>query len=112
MNQYNVGVPLERVALDSTGPLPLTNKGNKYALIIFDYFTKWAEGYPLTNLEANTIAESFVTNFIRQFGIPRQIHTDQGRQFESTLFKELCRILRIDKTRTTAFRLQSDGLVE
>ncbi|VDI28058.1 Hypothetical predicted protein, partial [Mytilus galloprovincialis] len=46
------------------------------------------------------------------FGIPRQIHTDQGGQFESKLFKELCEKLRIHKTRTTAFRPQSDGLVE
>ena len=44
--------------------------------------------------------------------MPRQIHTDQGRQFESGLFKELCKKFSIDKTRTTALRPQSDGLVE
>ena len=112
MKKYNVGAPLERVALDLIGPLPLSYKGNKYALIVTDYFTKWAEGYPLPNIEAQTIADSFTTNFISRFGIPRQIHTDQGRQFESKLFQELCKKLRIDKTRTTAFRPQSDGLVE
>ncbi|CAG2227334.1 unnamed protein product [Mytilus edulis] len=47
-----------------------------------------------------------------EFGVPRQIHTDQGRQFESALFKELCTRLCIDKTRTTPYRPQSDGLVE
>ena len=90
MKKYNVNAPLERVALDLIGPLPLY-KGNKYALIVTDYFTKWAEGYLLPNIEAQTIADSFTTNFISRFGIPRQIHTDQGRQFESKLFQERCK---------------------
>ncbi len=41
-----------------------------------------------------------------------QIHSDQGRNFESQLFGELCRLLQISKTRTTPYRPQSDGLVE
>ncbi|CAC5404175.1 unnamed protein product [Mytilus coruscus] len=112
MKQYNVGAPLERVAMDLVGPFPLSYRGNKYALVVSDYFIKWAEGYPLPDMEAQTVADSFIKNFICRFGIPRQIHTDQGRQFESKLFKELCEKLRIHKTRTTAFRPQSDGLVE
>ncbi|CAC5404747.1 unnamed protein product [Mytilus coruscus] len=63
-------------------------------------------------MEAQTVADSFIKNFICRFGIPRQIHSDQGGQFESKLFKKLCEKLRIHKTRTTAFRTQSDGLVE
>ncbi|CAG2199376.1 unnamed protein product [Mytilus edulis] len=112
MKRYNVGVPLERVAMDLVGPFPLSYKGNKYALVVSDYFTKWAEGYPLPDMEAHTVVDSFIKNFICRFGIPRQIHTDQGGQFESKVFKELCEKLRIHKTRTTAFRPQSDGLVE
>ncbi|CAC5383596.1 unnamed protein product [Mytilus coruscus] len=46
------------------------------------------------------------------FGVPCQMHSGQGRQFESGLFKELCAKLKIDKTRTTSFRPQSNGLVE
>ena len=45
-------------------------------------------------------------------GLVKEIHSDQGRQFESSLFKEMCGLLGIDKTRTTAFYPASDGLVE
>ena len=38
MRQCNVSVPAERIALDILGPLPLSNKGNKYILVISDYF--------------------------------------------------------------------------
>ena len=50
MKQYCVGAPMERVAFDLIGPLPLSHKGNKYVLIVSDYFTKWAEGYPMPDM--------------------------------------------------------------
>jgi hypothetical protein len=89
MKQYCVGAPMERIALDLIGPLPLSHKGNTYVLIVSDYFTKWVEGYPIPDMETTTIVDNFVTNCVCR--LPRQIHRDQGRQFESGLFKELCK---------------------
>jgi hypothetical protein len=61
MKQYCVGAPMECVALDLIGPLPLSHKGNKYILIVSDYFTKWAEGYPMPDMETTTIVDNYVT---------------------------------------------------
>jgi hypothetical protein len=107
-----VGEPLERIGIDILGPLPRSDKGNKYLLVISDYFTKWAEAFPMKNMEAETVTDKLIQGFITKFGVPRQIHTDQGRQFESLLFQELCRKFNIKKTRTTAYHPQSDGQVE
>ncbi|GBN54731.1 hypothetical protein AVEN_48046-1 [Araneus ventricosus] len=41
LQRYNVGAPFERMALDILGPLPVTTKGNRYAQVLMDYFTKW-----------------------------------------------------------------------
>ena len=106
------GYPLERVATDIMGPLPESEDGNKYIVVVSDYFTKWTEAYPLKNMEAQTVAEVLVEQFITRFGVPEMIHSDQGRQYESRLFKELCDLLGIRKTRTTAFHPKSDGMVE
>ena len=46
------------------------------------------------------------------FCAPDYLHTDQGKNFESTLIREICRLLGIDKTRTTAYHPQSDGFIE
>ena len=103
---------MERIAMDILGPLPITPRGNKYILVVSDYFTKWTECYAIPNQEAVTVANKLVNEFISRFGVPRQLHTDQGTNFESGIMKEICRILDIDKTRTTPFHPQSDGQVE
>ena len=112
MAKYNVDSPMERIVIDVLGPLPITENGNKYILIVADYFTKWVEAYPMPNQEATTVAELLVREFICRFGVPLLIHSDQGRNFESELFAEMCRLLGIKKTRTTPYHSQSDGMVE
>ena len=77
-----------------------------------DYFSKWKEAYADSDHTAYTVADKLATEFITRFGIPNQIHTDQGREFESELFSELCKLLGIKNTRPTPYRPQSDGLVE
>ena len=66
----------------------------------------------MPNQEAETIATELVDKFFSRFGIPLSIHSDQGAQFESMLFQQLCELLNNDKTRTTPYRPHSDGLVE
>ena len=104
--------PMQRVAIDILGPLPTTTKGNRFIIIIADYFTKWTEAYAVPNHQAATIAENVVEQFFSRFGIPEAIHSDQGRDFESRLFQELCSLLEMEKTRTTPWHPQSDGMIE
>ena len=66
----------------------------------------------MSNVEAHTVAELFVYNFVHHFGAPDYLHTDQGRNFESNLFNEVCKPLRVSKTRTTPYHPQSEWLVE
>jgi hypothetical protein len=106
------GEPFARVGIDISGPYNPTPEGNKYILVISDYFTKWVEAYPMSNMEAHTVAEIMATKWISRVGVPTIIHSDQGRNFESKLFKQMCDLLGIKKTRTTAFRPESNGMVE
>ena len=88
LSQYN-GAPMERLAIDVLGPLPLSSQGNKYILIAADYFTKWVEAYPLANQEAVTVAEVLIREFVSRFGVPLILHSDQGRNFESAVFRDV-----------------------
>jgi hypothetical protein len=112
MQQHLTGVPMERVSLDVMGPLPKSGSDNRYILLICDYFTKWVEAYPIPNQEARTVADRFVKEFVCHFGVPRHLFTDQGSNFQSMLFNEVCELLDIEKDRTTPYHPQSDGFVE
>ena len=104
--------PLQLVAMDIMGPLPESTAGNSYILVVADYFTRYTEAYPIPNQEAITVATKLVDEFFFRFSPPEQLHSDQGRNFESSIITEVCKLLGIEKSRTTPYHPQSDGLVE
>ena len=68
--------------------------------------------YPLKDHTAFAVAEAILENFISRFGVPMEIYSDQGREFQSKLMSEICKLLRINRTRTTSYNPKSDGQVE
>ncbi len=112
LQQYLVGAPMERIGVDILGPFPVTEAGNRFVLVAMDYFTKWPEAYAVPDQSASTTAQRLVDEMFARFGVPDELHSDQGRNFESRLFSEVCQRLGVKKTRTTPLRPQSDGLVE
>ncbi|XP_060758004.1 uncharacterized protein LOC132868818 [Neoarius graeffei] len=112
LQSYQAGAPLDRLHLDILGPFPVSSSGNKYILVIIDQFTRWVEAFAVPDQGAETTAKKLVYEFIARFGSPLELHTDQGRNFESCLFQSVCRLLQITKTRTTPYHPASNGQVE
>ena len=86
---------MEEIAIDLAGLHPESSSGNKYVLIVVDSFSKWMEVYAIPNIEAQTVAEKLVLEFFSWFGVPMQIKTDQGCQFDCSLFEALCEMLEV-----------------
>jgi len=107
-----VGEPFERISIDITGPHPRSSKGHVFLLTVMDHFSKWAEAIPLRNHTASTVARALMVNIFSRFGVPLQLLSDRGPEFEGALFQELCRWMEIDKVRTTAYRPSTNGMVE
>jgi hypothetical protein len=104
--------PFQKCSLDIVGPLTETKKGNKYILTFQDDLSKLVSAVPIPQQNAETVAREFVLNIILKMGTPKEILTDQGANFLSDLFKNTCKLLRIKKLQTTAFRPESNGGLE
>ena len=91
--------------------VPMSRNNHRYLLVVMDYFTKWADAIPLYNQKATSITAAIV-KLCSNFGIPDVLHLDQGRNFESCLFQQMLNDVGIQKSRTTAYHPQGDGMVE
>ncbi|KAL5479435.1 hypothetical protein EMCRGX_G022956 [Ephydatia muelleri] len=103
--------PFRRVAMDIVGPMPRTNSGNRYILVMSDYATRYPEAVPVKAIDAEHIAEELVRVFAR-VGIPEEILTDQGSNFTSQLLSEIYQLLHVHPIQTTPYHPQTDSLVE
>ena len=112
LGKMPVGGPIDRLATDLIGPLPITPRNNRYILTVTDYFTKWVEVFPVPDQTAATCANLILNEVICRFGSPLSVHSDQGRCYESVIFQELCEILDIRKTRTSPRNPKCNGQVE
>ncbi|GFU11038.1 integrase catalytic domain-containing protein [Trichonephila clavipes] len=70
------------------------------------------EAQPLKDITAETVAEAFFSSWVSRFGTPAILTTDRGRQFESSLFKALSKLLGVQKCRTTGYHPQANGMIE
>ena len=112
MTKVIAAAPLDMVAVDVLSGLPTASDGSTCILVVVDCMTKWAEAYALPNEEAHTCMSALYNNFFARFGLPAQIHSDQGKNFQSKLVTELMKLAGIRKTRTTPFHPRSDGQTE
>ena len=94
--------PREIVCLDYLS-LERSKGGHENILVITEHFSRYAQAIPTQNQTAKTTARVLFDNFIVHYGFPARIHSDQGKNFESHLIKELCQIARVEKSRKTPY---------
>ena len=92
--------------------LEMSAGGYENILVITDHFTRYAQALPSKIQTAKTTARLLFDNFICHYGFPARLHSDQGRNFESQVIKELCSIANIEKSRTTPYHPMGNGMPE
>lgn len=79
-----------------------SSKGQKYIIVAVDYFAKWVEAIPTFNNDGEIAALFLFNQIISCFGIPREIFTDHGNNFQNNIMYELA--LNCDFGRSTHLR--------
>ncbi|KAL0462419.1 UNVERIFIED_CONTAM: hypothetical protein Slati_0129500 [Sesamum latifolium] len=67
---------------------------------------------PLARITEGEVMKFIWKNIICRFGIPREIISDNGRQFQGRKIQEWCQGLRIKQRFTTVAHPQANGQVE
>jgi hypothetical protein len=101
--------PFEEISIDVVGPVPNARSGNRYILVMQDRLSRWIHFSPMIDTSADTTARTFLTDWVCQYGIPRTILTDRGRNFTSSVFRDLARFLGTQNVFTCAYRPQGNG---
>ena len=111
LSSIHTSEPLELVCIDFL-KLEKSRGGYENVLVVTDHFTRYSQAYPTKDQLASTVAKTLWQNFFVHYGFPRRLHADQGRNFESRLISELCKVAGIQKSRTTAYHPQGNGTTE
>ena len=112
MTYIEVEFPFEKAGMDLLGPFPVTDKGNKYIIVMVDYLTKWVETKALPNGTAKEVALFFAENVVLRHGTPKSVITDRGKCFIASMTEHLLTILDIEHLKTTSYHPQMNGLCE
>lgn len=99
--------PMDLVCIDFLSMEP-DSRGISNVLVVTDHFTRYAQAFPSKNQKALTVARILVEKYFVHYGLPARIHSDQGRDFESRLIRELLTTLGVRKSRTTPYHPQGD----
>ncbi|KAL6481098.1 hypothetical protein MHYP_G00091780 [Metynnis hypsauchen] len=100
MKSFLASRPLEVIAVDFTLLEPSTD-GWENVLIVTNVFTKFTQAFATRDQKADTTAIVLLKEWFLKYGVPKRLHSDQDRNFESEVISELCKLYGVKKNRTT-----------
>ena len=108
--------PMELVHMDYVG-MEVTVAAQekpvvKNVLVVVDHFTRYVQAYVTKNHMAHTTARVLYNNFFSIFGFPQKLLSDQGTEFTGDVIAAMCKLLGIEKIRTTPYHPQTNGSAE
>lgn len=112
LKQEIVGAPMERMAMDLQGPFPESHRGNRYILVVQDYFSKWVEIFPIPDKNGKTIAAILNDEIFCRYASCCEILSDKGLEFENQHVKQVLDAWGVKKSRTSGYAPWSNGMLE
>ncbi|GKB47522.1 reverse transcriptase domain-containing protein [Tanacetum coccineum] len=104
--------PFYKWGIDIAGPFSKGPGKVKFLIVAISYFTKWIKAKPVATIIGNQIKKFMWDNIVCRFGLPGEIISDNGKQFQDNPFKDWCEKLCIRQHFASVKHPQTNGLVE
>ena len=98
-------------AFDFVGPLPKTDRGNKYLLTAINLGTDWTIAQAIPKRSSDAVV-SMLQYIIYTYGKPVSVLTDNGEEFLSYQVRNFLRRFDIQHRHTTPYHPQTNGRLE
>ncbi|XP_057187744.1 retrovirus-related Pol polyprotein from transposon 412 [Triplophysa rosa] len=99
--------PMDLVCMDFLSIEP-DSRNTENVLVITDHYTRYAQAFPTRDQKTSSVAKVLLEKYFVHYGLPMRMHSDQGRDFESRLVKEVLNTLGVEKSRTMPYHPQGD----
>ena len=103
--------PMERLNIDTIGPLPPDEEGNEHILVIIDVFSRFVELVPCKDVTAASATKALLAH-IGRYGSPAEVLTDNGSQFIADVTQQLLKVLDILPLTILPYSHEENGIVE
>ena len=101
--------PLELLCIDFTKADP-SKGGKENILVLTDAFSKFSQAFVTSSQKALIVAKLLVEKWFSFFGIPAQIHSDQGWSFDNEIISHLCKMYGIRQSTTMPYNLHGNAI--
>ena len=109
--EKSIDMPFQLLGIDLVGPFTPSKKGNKWILVISDWFTKYVFLFPLRSSKSQYVNKGLEKVFL-EHATPQIIICDNGPQFAGHSFKKLCNDYEVQKIWYTPFYSPQCNFVE
>jgi transposase InsO family protein len=103
--------PMERLNIDSIGPLPTDAEGHEHILVIIDVFSRFVELVPCKDLTAASATRALLAH-IGRYGSPGEVLTDNGPQFIADVTQQLLQVMDTLPLTILPYSHEENGIVE
>ena len=89
--------PFDKTAIDLVTECETSTSGNKHILTIIDHLTGWPEAFLIPDKSADTIASTFINEYLPVHMCPWYILLDNGMEFKNNLMNQVLQQLGINR---------------
>ena len=104
--------PFDKIAIDLVTECETSTSGNKHIFTIINHLTIWPEAFPIPDKSADTIAATFINEYLPVHMCPLYILSDNGTEFKNSHMDQVLQQLGIDRILSAPYHPQSNGKLD